>query len=357
MKKSAFTKFASAVVLSASLASLISCKKEDKEFAFKVGTANSSLCPAPLHVAIDLGIFEEEFSKAGLKYDVVEIDMMQASSLIVAKKIDATLGLAGSLLPQIDNGLDVKFLTGVHTGCTKFYVKADSPYQTIADLRGKTVGFVGVQDSSTIVFQRKFNDYGYKAFGSDAEFKIAVYGMTDLPLALENGAVEAVGLHDPVGYIAERDYGFRKILDTTEDEKFSQEYCCMTFVSSETAEKYPEHTKAFIRAMLKASAYVQRKPEETAKLQIENGRISGDLQQNAYLLKSYNYTPSVQLARKTVYDSIDQLVSMGIMQNVPETDKFVNDHFIQYPDVPDSYIYNDDGTYTETKVFKLSKSE
>ena len=348
-----------AIVFAAGLASgalFPSCKGKQEEFCFKIGTANSSLCPAPLHVAIDLGLFDEEFGKAGLKYEAIEIDMMQATTLVVAKKIDATLGLAGSLLPQLDNGLEVSFLNGVHTGCTKFYVKADSPYHSIADLKGKTIGLCGVQDSSTVVFQRKFYELGYKAFGADADFKIAVYGLTDLPLALENGAVDAVGLHDPVGYIAERDYGFRKILDTTEDDVFSQEYCCMTYVSSEVAKKYPEHTKAFVRAMLKASAYVQANPDKTAQLQIDNGRIAGDSAQNATLLASYNYTPSVGLARKTLYNSIDQVVDMGIMQNVSDKDAFVSEHFVVFDDVPDSYVYNNsDGTYSESKVGSLRK--
>lgn len=332
---------------------LSSCQKKDTEFVFKIGTSNSGLCSAPLHIAIDNGIFDEEFGKAGLKYETVEIDVQQASALVVAKKIDACLGLAGSLVPQMDNGLEISFLTGVHTGCTKFYVRADSPYQTIADLKGKTVGFVGVQDSSTIAFQRKFFDYGLVPYGADAEFKIAVYGMTDLPIALENGAVEAVGLHDPIAYIAERDYGFRKILDTTEDEKFSQEYCCMAYTSSETAKKYPEHVKAFIRAIMKASAFVQKNPEKSAQLQIDNKQMTGDVEQNAYLLKTYNYTPSVTLARETVHNAISQLVDMGVMQNVSDDKKFVEDHFISYDDIPDSYVCNDDGTFTEAGVPSL----
>lgn len=330
----------------------VSCQKKETEFVFKIGTANSGLCGAPLHIGIDKGIFDDEFGKAGLKYQTIEINIQQASELCVAKKIDASLGLAGSLIPQMDNGLEVSFLTGVHTGCTKFYVRADSPYKTVADLRGKTVGFCGVQDSSTIAFQRKFYDYGYTAYGPDAEFKIAVYGMTDLPIALANGAVEAVGLHDPIAYIAERDYGFKKILDTTEDEKFSQEYCCLTFVSTEVAKKYPEHTKAFIRAVLKASAFVQARPEESAELQIANKQMTGDVKQNAYLLGTYNYTPSVSLARKTVHDSISQLVDMGVMQNVSAKEKFVNEHFISFDDIPDSYKY-ENGTYTETSVLAL----
>ena len=357
MKKTLLCKVFAVAALAAASISLVSCGKKSaaSDFVFKIGTANSSLCGAPLHVAIDLNLFKDEFEKAGLKYETIEIDLMQASSLVVAGKIDGTLGLAGGLLPQIDNGLEIQFLNGLHTGCTKFYVKADSPYQSIADLKGKTIGLCGVQDSSTIVFQRKFHDYGYKAYGQGADFKMAIYGLTDLPLALENGAVDAVGLHDPVGYLAEKNYGFRMILDTSEDEKFSQEYCCMTFVSSEIAKKYPEHTKAFIRAMLKAAAYVQAEPRSTAELQIKNGHVSGDADTNAEMLASYNYTPSVGLARKTLFNAIDQVVDMGIMQNVSDKESFVSEHFAIFDGVPDSYTYSN-GTYTESTVTVLTNN-
>jgi len=346
-------------VLALSVLVLTSCtSKKDKNYVFKIGTSNAGLCGAPLHIAIDKGYFEEEFSKVGIKWEPVEIEMAKGSELVVAKKIDATLGLAGSLIPQMDNGLDVKFLTGVHTGCTKFYVKEDSPYYTVNDLVGKTGGFPAAQDSSVIAFQRKFYDQGHVAYGPKQEFKVAVYGMTDLPIALDNGAVDFVGLHDPIAFITERDYKVRKILDTTEDEKFSQEYCCMTFVSSETAAKYPEATAAFVRAILKASAYVQAEPEKTAQLQIDTKRMSGDVKQNAYLLNSYNYTPSVNLAKQTLTNAIYELQDIGVLQNIAEKEKFVEDHFIAFEGVPDSYIYNsEDGTFKETYITKLGQAK
>ena len=127
----------------------------------------------------------------------------------------------------------------------------------------------------------------------------------------------------------------------------------MTFVSNDVAQKYPEHTKAFIRAVLKASAYVQANPEDSAKLQIENGQMSGDVEANGYLLRTYNYTPSVNLAGKTVENTIDQLVDMGVMQNIKDKAAFVKNHFISFDGVPDSYVYNSDGTYSETYVSKL----
>ena len=82
---------------------------------FKIGTANGSLCLVPLHVAEDLGYFEEEFETAGISYELVEIDMNQAAELIAAGKIDACVGLSGSLIPQIDSGLEIAFTGGLHT--------------------------------------------------------------------------------------------------------------------------------------------------------------------------------------------------------------------------------------------------
>ena len=44
---------------------------------------------------------------------------------------------------------------------------------------------------------------------------------------------------------------------------------------------------------------------------------------------------------------------MGVMQNVKDKEGFVKNHFISFDGVPDSYVYNSDGTYSETYVSKL----
>ena len=43
----------------------------------------------------------------------------------------------GKLLQPIENGLPIKFTTGLHTGCTKLLVPGDSDIKSIADLKGK----------------------------------------------------------------------------------------------------------------------------------------------------------------------------------------------------------------------------
>jgi NitT/TauT family transport system substrate-binding protein len=179
------------------------------------------------------------------------------------------------------------------------------------------------------------------------EIKLVAYNATDLPLALENGAVDAIAIHDPVAYVSEQEYGFRKILDLTEDEKFKNEYCCQIYVTNDLAENYPEAAAAYTRALLKASAFVQANPDETAKLQIDNSQSSGELETNAKLLGSYNYAPSVSLAQQTVYDATNELIRIGELHDGTDVDDFTQKHFKVLDGVPDSYTYNDDGSFTE----------
>jgi NitT/TauT family transport system substrate-binding protein len=314
-----------------------------------IGTNSGSLCLAPLHIALDNGYFEEEFSKAGIKWRSEEIDIQQAADLLASGKINACVGLAGSLIPQIDSGLDITFTGGLHTGCTKYYVKADSDIKSLEDLKGKTIGVPGMSDSSVIALKRKLYDLGIGVNTDNMEIKLVAYNMTDLPLALENGAVDAIGIHDPVATAGEQEYGFRKILDLTEDEKFKDEYCCQIYVTSELAEKNPEAAAAYTRALLKASAFVQANPEEAAKLQLDNNQSSGELETNAKLLGSYNYAPSVSLAQQTVYDASNELIRIGELQEGTDVDEFTKKHFTVLDNVPDSYVYNDDGTFTEVQ--------
>ena len=325
-------KFSSIVLVLALLSALMltSCGKQEsgkngEDYVFKIGTANGSLCLAPLHIAADNGYFDEEFKNAGIKYELVEIDMNQASDLITSGKIDACVGLAGSYIPQIDSGLEIAFTTSIHTGCTKYYTKADS---------------------SVVALKRILHGLGINVSANNMEIELVVYNLTDLPLALENGAVDAVALHDPVASSAESEYGFKKIFDLTEDGQFANEYCCAVFVTTEVAAEHPEAAAAYTRALMKASAYVQAEPENSAKLQIDNNQCSGELENNAKLLASYNYQPSVSAMEETFRNACTDLLEIGDLKEGRDIDQFTSEHVVKFDDVPDSYTYNDDGTFT-----------
>ena len=164
-------------------------------------------------------------------------------------------------------------------------------------------------------------------------------------MALENGAIDAAALHDPVAYNAETEYGFNKILDLSTDEKFANEYCCMSFVTTKLAKENPKAAAAYTRAILKASAFVQAEPYEAAKIQIDNEQCSGDLDINASLLESYNYSPSVSIASDTINNAASELIRIGELKS-DDPSEFVGKAFTKFDGVPDTYVY-ENGKFTE----------
>lgn len=349
MKKN-LKKLLACLVIGVLAVSAVSCGKQDTKKAdtkteadagkeVVVGTSNGSLCLAPLHIAIDNGYFEEEFKAAGIPWRAEEIDTSQISELVASGKIDAGTQLAGAMIPQIDNGLEISFTAGMHTGCTKVYTKKDSGIKSLADCKGKKIGVPSLGDSSVVALKRAFYDEGIGVTTENLEVEWVVYALTDLPLALENGAVDVVALHDPVAYNAESEYGFEKILDLSTDAKFAGEYCCMSFVTNKLAEENPKAAAAYTRAILKACAFVQANPKEAAKLQIDNKQCSGDLETNASLLQSYNYAPSVSIASETIHNAANELIRIGELKS-DNPDEFVEKAFKTFDGVPDTIVYN-----------------
>lgn len=352
MKKSLFI-MAAAVVLM-----LAGCSKKSASADGTSGSAQKvvrinyqtgNLCGAPVHVAWKLGLFDEELAKIGQKaeYVVVVEGGATLAEMIASGKVDAGYGLYATQLQAIENGLPISFTSGIHIGCTKYYVRADSDIYSAADLRGKKIGVPGLADSSVMNLKRKLMDVGIGVTADNLEVEFLAYASSDLAIALNNGAVDVIGAHDPIATKGELAYGFRKILDTGIDEKFSKEYCCQQFVTHKLLRENPEGAAAVTRALQKAAAFVEAEPRAAAKLQIENDLVAGDLDFNAALLEELNYQPSRSLGKKTFDNAARQLQTAGILKAETDIEKFIETGYIELFGVPDGYIYD-----SATKTYK-----
>lgn len=190
-----------------------------------------SLCAAPMYIAIENGYFEDE----GLDIEQVTVDAAHVSEAIGADQVDVGMGLIGKMLQPLENGLPIKFTTGIHTGCTKLLVPGDSDIKSIADLKGKKIGVPGLADAATVVSKRSLSAAGIGVTDQNMEVEFSVYSRNDLAQALQNGAVDAIALGDPAASIAEEQYGLTALIDTATDPEYKDEYCCAAFVTSKLA--------------------------------------------------------------------------------------------------------------------------
>ncbi|MBP5222055.1 MAG: ABC transporter substrate-binding protein [Lachnospiraceae bacterium] len=326
--------------------------KDGETFEVKILSNKESLCLAPVHIAIINGYFDEEFKAIGQEYKIVVSNIDTVTEQITSGEINAGYGLTGTLMQPISNGLAISFVTGLHRGCTKFYVKGDSQIQSLEDLKGKTIGVASLSDSAPIQLKRALYDLGFTVTGPNADIEFVAYAMTDLPTALDNGAVDAIGIHDPVAYQAEKNYDFRKIFDIGESGRFASEYCCQAYVSQELVAKNPEGAAAYARAIQKAAAFVQANPQEAARLQVEKGYMPSETEKDveAYgeILASLNYEPSISLGRDTFLSSFDDLQKFGDIDAQLNKEEFVKKVYPNLAGVPEGYRYDvTSGTFTE----------
>ena len=361
MKKNGiFSRVLSGVLAGTLALSLSACGSSSADSSAADGASDSgtthlrliyspSLCAAPMYIAIENGYFEDE----GLDVEQVTVDAAHVSEAIGADQVDVGMGLIGKLLQPLENGLPIKFTTGLHTGCTKLLVPGDSDIKSITDLKGKKIGVPGLADAATVVSKRSLSAAGIGVTEQNMEVEFSVYSRNDLPQALENGAVDAIALGDPTASIAEEQYGLTALIDTATDPEYKDEYCCNAFVTSKLAAENPKAAAAFTRAVQKASQWVQENPDETAKIIVDKQYISGDVDFCAQILKTYNYKPSVQGGYDALKQNAEELTQIGVLKEGTDATKFADNAYIFFDDVPDA-PESDASTDTATKSTKAS---
>jgi NitT/TauT family transport system substrate-binding protein len=304
--------------------------KSDDDYVLKIGYSGS-LCEAPLHMAIEKGFFEAE----GLKVDVTKLAPGTAFEAVTAGKTEAGFGLLASLVQPLSNGLPIKITSGLHTGCDKVLAPKNSGINSLVDLRGKRIGVPSMNSSPIIFAKRALADAGVGVSEKNMEVEFIVFSATDLPLALKNGAVDALAMNDPTASITQKEYDLKSIVDSAVDAPYKDQYCCSAYVRDNIASEHPEVAAKYTRAMQKASAWIQKNPDETAKIQVDKKWVAGDAAFNASVLKTYNFIPSVSGAYDAFGITAKQLQEVGMLDKNVDADALQKKSFIKFKDVPD----------------------
>jgi NitT/TauT family transport system substrate-binding protein len=326
----------SVLVLVAVLVAVSACKKKDaakseEDYVFKIGFT-MSLCNAPVHIAVEKGYYEEE----GLKWETIQVGDGEAMNLLTNGSVDGLNTLMIGLIQPLANGLPVQIPLAMHTGCIKVLVPGDSPIQTAADLKGKTIGGASPGASALLFAKRYLTGKGFKVDGENADVDYIYQSAGELPLLLEQGGVDAIALTDPAAQIAQDVRGFRTVIDNGTDEGYKDEFCCAVPVRTETIKAHPEATAKFLRALQKAARFVQENPDEAAKILANTKRVAGDPLVNARILKTFSYRASVSQALPALERNAKDMQALGILKADVDVEKLIKDVYIEVPGVPDS---------------------
>jgi NitT/TauT family transport system substrate-binding protein len=233
-------------------------------------TAPVAAEPVPVRIAAIIGAGQGIFStvmvengideELGLDVEVVPISATGQQWLSIRDgSADVAAGSMLDLLRQREAGLDVTSINSFQTYVNPVLVKADSPIQSLADLRSRKVGTPAVSLLDFMIL---------RAAGKEAQGIDVGVDATPVPAApnllnalLENGEVDAILQFDSlaVGPLAAGTFReVSRIPDLMEEAGFNRDAFYTTFnVSSDWVNEYPDSVGALAEAFTRTFELLQ----------------------------------------------------------------------------------------------------
>ena len=288
-------------------------------------------CEAPIFTAIELGFFKEE----GLEPELVKCEWSKYKDVLALGGYDITHHLVMYFLKPIEQGLDVKFTAGVHTGCLRVQSSAKGNIHKIAELRGKKIAVPGMGTPPFIFANRVLGANGIDAM---KEIEWRVYPAGELGLALEKGEVDAVANSEPIGSLLLAQGIARTVADQAKDAPYKDEYCCAVVLNGRWLSANPKVAAAATRALLKGAKWVDANPRLAARMSVEKKYLASNPELNTTAIGNLDYMPSVVGAEKAVRSAAEEMKVAGMLSATTDVQALARKAFVHLEGVTDEWI-------------------
>ncbi len=260
-------------------------------------------CEAPIFTAYEKGFFKEE----GLEPELVKCAWANYKDTLALGGYDITHHLVMYFLKPIEQGLDVRFLAGIHRGCLRVQAGVKTNIHTIQDLKGKRIGVPGMGTPPFVFANRVFGTHGIDP-AKDITWKVF-----------------------PAGEL-------RNIADQMTDAPYKDEYCCEVIANGKWVDANPDTAARATRAMLKGAKWVETNPKAAAVMAVEKKYLASTAELNTTALAGLRYVPSVHLAEESVRNAGREMKVAKMLSPETDTEALAKRAFMHLPGVTDEWI-------------------
>ena len=221
----------------------------------------SGICVAPQYVALELLQLE------GFKdVQYVTIPDTNTYASFASGDVDLSMAFVAPFLLQVDAGLPVVLLAGVHVGC--FEVFGNPGIRAIRDLKGKRVGVPALGTSHHLFLSSMA---AYVGLDPRKDINWVTHETVDSAELLAAGKVDALIGFPPVPQELRAKRIGQVIVNSSVDRPWSQYFCCTIAARKEFVQRNPVATKRAVRAILKATDMCALEPERAARTIVDRG--------------------------------------------------------------------------------------
>ncbi|MCD7725145.1 MAG: ABC transporter substrate-binding protein [Clostridiales bacterium] len=282
---------------------------------------DGGLCQAAIPVAYYKGFFEQE----GLQVELTAAE--DSRDALAAGLIDTSAGMIAQWLTSVQNGVDIRFSVGLHTGCAAMVTLPDGVDKLEKGLKIGVVGAIG-----GIYHNIGLRMAAHDGFTAD-DFTWLGFDSGAILLALQNGEVDAIVASEQLTKQWVDEGTVKQIRSLTTDEDFKNEACCVMGISGKFQDANPVASYKIIRAIYKASKWLAESEEnrkETAQILVENNYVSCDEEYALTLLNYYQFGLDNDTTEKSLYDSISEYAQLGVISKDTDADAFKEQIWYRY---------------------------
>ncbi|HEY8588959.1 MAG TPA: ABC transporter substrate-binding protein [Naasia sp.] len=192
-------------------------------------------------------------TKYNLDLQVQEFQNPPATAqAIVQKAVNLGFGGLTTMVQARDTGADVIFVGALSTPGNGMFVKEDSPYQSIGDLKGKKVGsFTALNGAITSIMQAYAQESEDFNLLEDTDGEVVVAPDAALIGLLDQGQLEAVILGVDATAVQQFEGTYRQIVDLRTDFPDTFDFQAL-YLGPVTTEEYAEAHCGEVRAYASA---------------------------------------------------------------------------------------------------------
>ena len=221
----------------------------------------AGICVAPQYVA-------EELLRAEGFTDVqyTRFEATNPYPAFVRGDIDIGMAFVAPFLLQVDAGVPIVLLSGVHTGCFELF--GNESVRAIRDLKRKTVGVPGLGTAHHVFLSAMAAHVGLDP-GRDITW--FTHHPDESSRLLAEGKVDALIGFPPVPQELRAKKIGHVVVNSAVDRPWSQYFCCTVVATREFARKHPAATRRVLRAILKATDVCTLEPDRAARQMVDRG--------------------------------------------------------------------------------------
>jgi len=186
-----------------------------------------------------------------------------------AGAIDLAAGSANGVIFAAAEGVKAKMIASVSRESkrgfsTSFYVKADSPIKSVADLKGKIVGINGFSTSGHLWLKAALEKHDVK----EGDLTTTPISFPAMQQALEAGKIDIGQFPQPFAALVEKQMKVRKIFDAKYGVPFDEELIVL-IGKDEFLKKNSPAVRALLADLAGAMRFYVEKPREARQVLID----------------------------------------------------------------------------------------